>query len=67
MLRLKQVLDWKHLTQDACAEYLGISKKTMYNKLSGQSEFSYPEVKKLSELLPEFNIDYLLEDMPETP
>lgn len=62
MIRLKQALDARGITQKACSELLGISEKTLYNKLTGNSEFTYSEVQKLRIFLPEYNIDYLLAD-----
>ena len=60
MKRLKQALDSKGITQKSCAELLGITEKTLYNKMTGNSEFTYNEVKRLRAFLPEYNIDYLL-------
>ena len=58
--RLKQALDSKGITQKSCAELLGITEKTLYNKMAGNTEFTYSEVKRLRAFLPEYNIDYLL-------
>ena len=60
MIRLKQALDARGITQKSCAELLGITEKTLYNKMVGASEFTYSEVKRLRAFLPEYNIDYLL-------
>lgn len=60
LLRLKKALDARGITQKSCAELLGVSEKTLYNKLTGDSEFTYSEVKRLRAFLPEYNIDYLL-------
>ena len=60
MIRLKQALDASGITQKSCAELLGITEKTLYNKMVGASEFTYNEVKRLRAFLPEYNIDYLL-------
>ena len=60
MIRLKQALDARGITQKSCAELLGITEKTLYNKMVGTSEFTYNEVKRLRAFLPEYNIDYLL-------
>ena len=37
----------------------------MYNKIYGESEFTYGEVKKLRAFLPEYNVDYLLSDQAD--
>ena len=60
LIRLRQALDARGITQKSCAELLGITEKTLYNKLTGVSEFTYSEVKRLRAFLPEYNIDYLL-------
>lgn len=60
--RLKQALDSRGITQKSCAELLGITEKTLYNKMTGSTEFTYSEVKRLQAFLPEYNIDYLLSD-----
>ena len=60
MIQLKRVLEEKNITMKNCDAMLGMSEKTFYNKTSGQSEFLYSEIKKLSALFPEYNIDYLL-------
>lgn len=60
MNRLKQALDARGITQKACAELLGISEKSLYNKMADITEFTYNEVKRLRAFLPEYNIDYLL-------
>ena len=62
MLRLKRVLEAKGITMKGSAELLGISEKTLYNKIVGASKFTYGEVKKLRVMLPEYNLDFLLED-----
>lgn len=64
MLRLKRVLESKGMTIKGSAELLGISEKTLYNKIVGVSEFTYGEVKKLRTLLPEYNMDFLLTETP---
>lgn len=62
MLRLKRKLEEKGMTMRGSAELLGISEKTLYNKIMGITEFTYGEVKKLRSLLPEYNLDFLLTD-----
>ena len=62
MLRLKRVLEAKGMTVKGSAELLGISEKTLYNKITGATEFTYGEVKKLRVILPEYNLDFLLTD-----
>ncbi len=64
MLRLKKVFEDSPIGLNGYAKLLDVSKKTLYNKLMGTSDFSYPEYKKLKSLLPEYNIEYLLTDEP---
>lgn len=62
MLRLQKALDARGISRKSCAELLGITEKSLYNKLSSRSEFTYGEVRRLKAFLPEYNLDYLLED-----
>lgn len=62
MLRLKRALEAKGMTVKGSAELMGVSEKTLYNKITGASEFTYGEVKKLRAMLPEYNVDFLLTD-----
>ena len=68
MNRLESALDTRGISKKSCAELLGISEKTLYNKLAGVTEFTYGEVRRLRSFLPEYNIDYLLgeADQPGT-
>lgn len=62
MLRLRKALDSKSMTVKSCATLIGISEKALYNKLSGASDFTYGEVKKLSVMFPDLNMDYYLSE-----
>jgi hypothetical protein len=62
MLRLKQGIISKGMTVKGCAELLGISERALYNKLIGDSDFTYREYQKLSMLFPDFNMEYYLTD-----
>jgi hypothetical protein len=64
MLRIRHVLDARGITMKRCAELLCISQKALYNKIVGKTDFMYSEVKKLSTLFPEYNIDFLLTEEP---
>lgn len=64
-LRLKQILESKGVLFKGCAASLGITEKTLYNKMNGISEFTYSEYRTLKDILPEYNIDYLLEEYPD--
>lgn len=61
MNRLEHALDARGISKKSCAELLGITEKTLYNKLTGATEFTYGEVRRLRSFLPEYNIDYLLD------
>lgn len=66
MLRLKRVLEAKGMTVKGSAELLGISEKSLYNKIVGATEFTYGEVKKLRAMLPEYNVDFLLTEAQDS-
>lgn len=66
MLQLKQALNAKGMTMKGSAELLGISEKTLYNKIVGATEFTYGEVKKLRTMLPEYNVDFLLTEAQDS-
>lgn len=57
---LKTALNSKHITLKAYASFLGITEKSLWNKLNEETCFTYPEASKTSkELFPEYNSDYL--------
>lgn len=57
---LKAALDSKNITLRAYAAVLGVSEKTIWNKINEETPFTYPEVKKTkSDVLPEYDSDYL--------
>lgn len=60
MLKLKKVLENRPIGLKGYAKLLDMVDKTLYNKLTGASDFSYREYLMLKSLLPECNIDYLL-------
>lgn len=66
MLRLRRVLEAKGMTVKGSAELLGISEKSLYNKIAGATEFTYGEVKKLRAMLPEYNVDFLLTEAQDS-
>ena len=50
----------KRIGNKALAAAIGCSEKTLYNKMSGATEFTLSEILTISEcFLPEFKIDYL--------
>lgn len=62
MLRLRRALDVKGITVKGCAAVLGVTEKTMQNKLNGVTDFSYREARMLKDIFREYDIDYLLSD-----
>ena len=60
MLKLKKTRENSPIGLKGYAKLLDMADRTLYNKLIGSSDFSYPEYQKLRSLLPEYNIDYLL-------
>jgi plasmid maintenance system antidote protein VapI len=60
LANLSRELQRKNITQDAVAQMLGITRKTMTNKLKGKTEFTIGEAFYINRnILPEFTVDYL--------
>ena len=60
LMNLKTALKRKGISMKQYAEFLGVGEKTVFNKMNGFSDFTYPEFKKTCVLLlPEYNADYL--------
>lgn len=56
---LKAEMVRKNIKAMDIAELLGITKDTMYNKLSGKSDFFRHEIFKIKELFPDCTLEYL--------
>lgn len=56
---LEAELKRKNISTRMLEMMLGLSNKSIHNKLSGSTEFTLPEVMILMELLPEFKLSYL--------
>lgn len=57
---LRKALNEKPLTLKAYAEFLGVSEKTLQNKMNGTTEFSLSEISRTSKyLFPELKMEYL--------
>lgn len=57
---LKTALITKGISIKKYAEFLGVTEKTVQNKLKGTRDFTYPEFKNTCTLLfPEYSADYL--------
>ena len=62
-INLRNVLHQKRITIKQYAEFLGITEKSIQNKLNGLTDFTYSEFKKTCTLLlPEYNADFLFEE-----
>ena len=48
------------------AKVLGVSVKTATNKLSGRTEFTLSEIKKIASIFPNVSIAYLFDDSTES-
>lgn len=63
LTNLSNELQHKNVTQRAVAKMLGLSEKSMVNKMNGTSEFTIGEALMIRrEILPEFTFDYLFTD-----
>ena len=60
MLKIRNAMDKRNLTYSGLAALLGISEKTAKNKVSGRSEFTYGEARKVKTIFPEYDLDYLM-------
>ena len=56
---LRMALRQKGISVKQYAEVLGIGEKTVQNKLTVKTDFTYPEFRKTCTLLFEYNADYL--------
>lgn len=59
---LAKILSEKKITMKAYAEFLGISEKTVQNKIYGRTEFTLGEAKKTCKFIcPEYRMDFVFE------
>ncbi|MGN1203249.1 MAG: hypothetical protein ACI4RF_08120 [Eubacterium sp.] len=57
---LKHAMTIKRIASKQIADLLNVSEKTMYNKLHGNSEWTYNEIMKLKTFVfPEYDIEWL--------
>ena len=57
---LREVLRAENITLKSYSEFLGVSEKTVTNKINQETEFSLPEFQKTCNfLLPKYSPDYL--------
>lgn len=64
---LLEILNKKKITMKAYAEFLGVSEKTVQNKVYGRTEFTLGEATKTcSFIAPEYKLDFVFEREEET-
>lgn len=63
---LKTALHQKGISIKQYSEILGVGEKTIQNKISGKTDFTYPKFKKTCTLFAEYNADYLFSDTAST-
>jgi predicted transcriptional regulator len=57
---LVRILNEKSITLKAYAEFLGVTEKTIQNKIQGKTEFTFGEVKKTCSIIcPEYKMDFV--------
>lgn len=63
---LVKILSDKKITMKGYAEFLGISEKTVQNKIYGRTEFTLGEaMKTCSYICPEYKMDFVFERVQE--
>ena len=64
---LARVLRERKITMKAYAEFLGVSEKTIQNKMSGRTEFTLDEALKTCAIIcPEYKLDFVFERTENT-
>lgn len=59
---LLEILNKKKITMKAYAEFLGVSEKTVQNKIYGRTEFTLSEATKTCSIIaPEYKLDFVFE------
>ena len=59
---LVKILNEKKITMKAYAEFLGISEKTVQNRIYGRTEFTLGEATKTCTIIcPEYRLDFVFE------
>lgn len=59
---LDTILKNEGITRREFGLILGISEKSVDNKINGKTEFTYPEFKKTALLLRKYSTDYMFEE-----
>ncbi len=61
---LRTALDSKRISNRVVCELLGISEKTLYNKMTGSTDFTVEEALLIvRNLLPEYTFEFLFESV----
>lgn len=60
---LENALRNEGISQKKLAEILGVSEKSVYNKISGKSEFTVPEYRKICTILPKYSREWLFTEI----
>lgn len=64
---LRDTLTVKRISLKNYAEFLGVSEKTVLNKINEETDFTYPEYKRTCKFLfPEYSPDYLFATESQT-
>ena len=58
--RIRQFMDYKHLTSSELADSIGIQRSNLTHVLNGRNKPSFPFISKLLETYPEINAKWLL-------
>lgn len=64
---LKKVLEEKHINNTTLAKILGVDAKSIFNKLSGMTEWKLSEIRKIQELCPEYSMEWLFATEEQLP
>lgn len=60
---LEKAMENKRITYDTLATLIGVTKKTLYNKIHGKSEFYLKEAMAIRDnVFPEYTLNYLFCD-----
>lgn len=59
---LIKIINDKKITMKAFAQFLGVTEKTVQNKIQGKTEFTLGEAKRICEIIcPEYKLDYVFD------
>lgn len=64
---LDNTLKAENITKKEYAVFLGISEKSVKNKINGDTDFTYPEFVKTMVLLKKYSADFVFAESEPTP